>query len=191
LTVILTDPDVLAITPSVYRDNGETVERVFELAALLDPQVELSVENAPEGGIYYVRLVHNLGNAGAYTLRHIIQRGGYCLDDELEPNNSAEVASEVALPAFFSARACQGDEDWFTWGNAPSADLSINVYSYLEGDPLGVEFYSEEGEILLRDTSQQTNKTLRLDDAPAGVRTRVFALEEGTKPHYALEVNAR
>jgi hypothetical protein len=165
---------------------GNVVQTSF---ANPDGQAAVSLESAPQAATWYIRARHVEGGALPYTLQYIPRVGGICVNDDYEPNNSAQLASPASRGAFINARLCSGDEDWFRLDLPEDRDLRLTITT-VEGDGgVGVELYSNpQSAPLLRDNSPQNRKEFTLSRQDGPVRyVRITSANSDTPERYLLE----
>lgn len=120
----------------------------------------------------YVRVFCEGCDGVRYNIQTRFGEGGVCPDDMLEPNQSVDQASDVAVPTELELFVCDGDDDFFRFTIPARARWRIDLtFRHGEGD-IDTELF-EGDELIDASTSGTDNERI---DLPISRRERTYVL---------------
>lgn len=190
LVLVEFDPLEFALQGAIYRPNGDILVDVFDQNRI--GQLVLPVEHADQAGDWAVSVFFSDGTTGPYELSYIPVQGGFCRNDNYEPNDVAEQAGRAQVGQFATLRLCEEDADWYRIALSAGTQYEWLVLTQ-EGDAPGIEVYRPDGVTrVLRDTTPNREKTLAFEAAETGdYLVRVFHTGDGEPSEYFIGFSER
>jgi len=147
---------------------------------------EVSVTIAEEG-LYYVRVIdYAVTQETAYAMT--VSYGGDCVDDLLEPNDSAAEAFPLTAGTEPGLQLCSNDEDWFTVYVLAGGSLLASIdFSHAAGD-LDLALLDPAGAVLDYSYSTSDNELVGADGLSAGWYYLRVTGYQGAENSYSLEI---
>lgn len=122
----------------LYRD-GVGIEGSYD-----SPDFETLTWTADSDDTWVLGVEGRTGAENDYTLAISQDCGAQCTDDDREPNNSAETATDLIDFVNVLARACAGDDDWFRAQAGSGCLVNYTLTSVVSG-AAGVDIYDSRG----------------------------------------------
>ncbi len=166
LVLVEFDPREFTLQGAIHRPNGDIVVDVFDQN--ITGQLIYPVENADESGQWGISVFFSDGTTGPYELTYVAVDGGFCRNDNFEPNDTRAQAGRAQVGQFATLRLCADDEDWYRIPLEAGTEYEWLVLA-LSGDAVGIEIFEPNAETrVLRDTSPREEKTLAFEAAQTG-----------------------
>jgi hypothetical protein len=152
----------------------------------------MGLEQAIVTGTYFVRTKFIQGIPTPYTIQWSPFPGGFCLDDDFEPNDRVDDSPELPGEIDTDLKLCGHDDDWFSFPVAPGTKVEVTLLSRGEAPPVLEIFDDREIRRVGRDDGDEESKSIVYrGDHVGNLFVRVSQEDADARTNYALHFVTR